>query len=87
MTAEPCSCNDALGGAHLFLDDALEPAARSMIEAHLRDCQRCNHTLAFQTNLRATIARAVTSEPLPEDLVRRLLDRLATEPGADTADA
>lgn len=87
MNSGRCSCGDALRGAHLFLDEALEPESRAVIEAHLADCPECNHTVAFQTTLRATIARAVTSEPLPEDLVRRLLDRLETEPGADTADA
>lgn len=69
------------------MDDALEPDARATIEAHLLDCPDCSNTVAFQHNLRATIVRAVTSEPLPDDLVHRLLARLEDEPNTDTGGA
>lgn len=87
MNPGRCSCADALRGTHLYIDDALEPDARATIEAHLVDCPECSNTVAFQHTLRSTIARAVTSEPLPGDLVQRLLARLDAEPGTDTAGA
>ena len=87
MTAERHDCADALRGSRLYMDDALEPDARAAVEAHLAACPECSNTVAFQHTLRATVVRAVTSEPLPGDLVQRLLARLETEPGTDTAGA
>lgn len=85
MNPDRCDCSDALRETHLYIDDALEPDVRAMVEAHLVECPECSKTVTFQATLRSTITRAVVCDPLPDDLVDRLLQRLG-EAGPDGPD-
>jgi hypothetical protein len=54
-----------------YADEALEPAERLRVEAHLRDCHRCRGELAFMHKI-GHAARKVSPPRPPSDLLDRI---------------
>lgn len=68
------ACQRAVEVITDYLEDALEPAARARLEAHLQACSACT---TYVDQMRATIAALGRVEPAPPDpAVRAELIRL-----------
>lgn len=64
---------------NLYLDDALETAARANADAHLASCPVCAGELASLRALAASFD-AWQAEPIPHDLSARVMQRVARRP-------
>lgn len=64
---------------NLYLDDALEAAARANADAHLASCRVCASELASLRALAASFD-AWQAEPIPHDLSARVMQRVAQRP-------
>ena len=60
-----------------YVDGALEPSVREVVEAHLSTCAACQDQAAFETSLRVRIKTLAAPEPRPgfEAELRRRLRR------------
>ena len=49
-----------------YVDDALDPAAREEVRAHIEDCATCAEQAAFESGLRENLRSLPDPEPRPE---------------------
>jgi anti-sigma factor RsiW len=73
------NCLDMFARLSEYIDNELDPEARTEIERHLEGCKPC--LVCIQT-LRRTmdICRRLDEEPVPEDFIRRLRECLISIP-------
>jgi len=73
------TCHDAHERLSDLLDDALEPAAAAVVEAHLAECAECRRELE---RLRATVGllQRVEAPRAPAGFVDRVMDRAYPSP-------
>jgi mycothiol system anti-sigma-R factor len=78
QVAEDLDCNEALAELYTFLDGELDDQRRGDIDEHLGRCGHCHGVHDFEAELRRVIGSSVAEE-VPEDLRRRVLERLRAE--------
>ncbi len=73
MTAsDPCAhCEEVM---QQYMDRVLTDVERAEAEAHLDACAYCRKRYRFEVNLRQFVRQAVTSEPMPVELKRKLAE-------------
>jgi len=57
-----------------YMDRVLTDVERAEAEAHLDACAYCRKRYRFEVNLRQFVRQAVTSEPMPVELKRKLAE-------------
>jgi len=57
-----------------YMDRVLTDAERAEAEAHLDACAYCRKRYRFEVNLRQFVRQAVTAEPMPVELKRKLAE-------------
>ncbi len=78
-------CREAVRRMWAYLDDGLEPVRQEEFEAHLETCRRCCGELEFSRHLRALVANAERTPPLPPELRQRIEELVSPgEPGDRT---
>jgi mycothiol system anti-sigma-R factor len=77
-------CRDALHELYGYLDGELTPERRAAIHHHLDNCLPCAEPFDFEAELRSVIRRKC-QEQVPERLVAKVRDLLASEPPARPA--
>lgn len=76
----PTTCATTETALSAYALDALEPAERREIEAHLARCANCRAALARHEVALAALAEAIPSVPPPARLKQRLMTEIARTP-------
>ncbi len=79
--AENRNCEDALRQLYEFLGNEITDDNRDQIRHHLDACGHCASAYDFEAELRQVIASRCVDRA-PEALRNRILEALATDPGA-----
>jgi anti-sigma factor RsiW len=67
---DPCAhCEEMM---QPYLDHILSDAEMQEAEAHLDGCDWCRRRYRFEESLRVYVRQAVSKEPMPADLKRKL---------------
>ena len=77
------NCTEAVHVLYHFLDGELTPERKLLIEYHLDACQHCLEAFEFELELRVLIKERCR-EHVPDDLILRVKDLLASEAAAGT---
>jgi anti-sigma factor RsiW len=65
-----------------YIDRDMSAPRRRECEAHLAECSSCSRSLqSYRVTIQATKFAYADSEPLPDDLLERFIDRIAAELG------
>jgi anti-sigma factor RsiW len=69
---DPIACRELVELVTAYLDDAMQPAERARLEAHLADCDGCT---TYIEQMRQTIAATAAAGPevIPHEALERLL--------------
>ncbi len=70
------SCSDAVRQLWEYLEGELADRDRAKVDEHLGACLRCCGEAEFANELRKLLAAHGQDDVLPDDVRRRLLDRL-----------
>jgi anti-sigma factor (TIGR02949 family) len=69
---DPCAhCEEVM---QPYMDRVLTDAERAEAEAHLNGCAYCRKRYHFEETLRVFVRQAVSTEPMPVELKRKLAD-------------
>ena len=72
-------CDDVLGFVWLYLDHEAPPTTCEELEAHLRECERCQRAVRFDRRFKQLVRRcADPPEPVPTTVVESLRIRVET---------
>lgn len=77
------NCSEAVHVLYHFLDGELTPERRLLIEYHLDACHPCLEAFEFEVELRQLIKERCR-EHVPDELIMRVKDLLASEAAAGT---
>jgi len=78
-------CDDVLAALPEYLDGSLPAAVRGQAEQHLAGCTWCEQFGGDYAELVQVIkARLAEPDPVPPDLARLLMERLADEPRSES---
>jgi mycothiol system anti-sigma-R factor len=78
-------CDDYLEKLYAFLDQELDVTDRKKVASHLEGCTDCGDKAAFEERFLAIIRDCGTSDVAPEELRRRVADRLRSDAPPSTA--
>lgn len=70
------SCADVLLRLDDFVDRALSPEDLELVEEHLTECVKCAEKFRFETSLVESVRDRLNRIAAPEDLLRRIRQRL-----------
>jgi anti-sigma factor RsiW len=62
-----------------FVDRALSPAERELVEEHLFECLRCAEKFRFEVSLMDALRERLGRIAVPEGLVRTIRERLESD--------
>jgi mycothiol system anti-sigma-R factor len=74
--AEDGHCREVLEEVWPYLDGEIDPAGRTVIEAHLDDCAPCLRKYGLERVVKALVARTCGREDTPSTLRARVLTSL-----------
>lgn len=70
------ACADVLLRLDDFVDRALSPEELELVEEHLTECVKCAEKFRFETSLVHSLRDRLSRLAAPEDLLRRIHQRL-----------
>jgi anti-sigma factor (TIGR02949 family) len=73
------SCSEMVLRLDDYLDRALGPADLELVEEHLLECVKCAEKFRFETSLIDGLRDRLSRIALPEQLARRIRERLELE--------
>lgn len=73
------SCSEMVLRLDDYLDRALGPADLELVEEHLLECAKCAEKFRFETSLIDGLRDRLSRIALPEQLARRIRERLELE--------
>jgi anti-sigma factor RsiW len=62
-----------------FVDRALSPAERELVEEHLLECLKCAEKFRFEVSLMDALRERLSRITVPEGLVRTIRERLESD--------
>lgn len=65
------TCSNVHSSLSVYLDGELAPSQAAAVEAHVASCPSCQHALAFQSQLRSTVATKAL-DPMPDGVRDRI---------------
>jgi anti-sigma factor (TIGR02949 family) len=76
------SCSEMILRLDDFVDRSLSPAELELVEEHLLECVECAHKYRFEASLVDAVRDRLSRIAVPENLLRAIRDRLASDGGA-----
>ena len=74
---EMMSCQEVMDVLYEYIDDELDEVTRLRVKGHMDMGQcECERALLFEIAFLKKVRGSLTSEPVPEDLRQRIIDRL-----------
>ncbi|MFQ5523607.1 MAG: mycothiol system anti-sigma-R factor [Acidimicrobiia bacterium] len=77
------NCDEALTNLYLYLDAEMDKVSAERIRHHLEACRGCSGSFDFERRLKMVV-RTRLQEEVPEHLIERIRQVLASEPAGES---
>lgn len=69
-------CDHVQANVWQYLDHEIDQMSCAELEAHLASCPPCRRAVEFDRRFKEVLRRCVDQQPLPQDRVQAMADRL-----------